>query len=52
MADEFERIIQQTVEDELNPVRFGRTQRVILWAILALTFLSAAASLLTLVLTV
>ncbi len=52
MGDEFDRAIQKTVEEDLNPVRFGTAQRMILWTILVLTFVSAAASLLTLVLTI
>ena len=52
MDDDLDRIIQQTVEQELNPVRFGKTQWIILWTILAMSFVSAAASLLTLLLSV
>jgi hypothetical protein len=49
--DEFTTVIQNAVERDLNPVSFGRTERVVLWVLLVLALVSAATSLLTLLLT-
>lgn len=51
MGEQFDEAVQQTVEDRINPVRFGLVQKVIFAVVFVLAAVSATASVLTLFLT-
>ena len=42
-------VVQEVVEKELSPVKFGSLQRFVLWAILTCSAVSAVASVATVV---
>ena len=48
---EFERVVQDTLTERLDPVRFGRFERWTFWAVLVFAAVSLVASIATFALT-